>query len=111
MRGRGLPVVVTAFFPALAVFLTVGPLALGFIENFLVTLVALDLMALGVVAFFVTVFFGAAFFLVVFFGVGMVTSSSRRFGLPGSDFVSERVLRVESCGALAAALAGFVLGF
>ena len=101
-------VVAAAF---LAVEAAVAALAFGFWAGdfFLVTLLALGFMTLGVLAFLgVAAFWGVVAFLAVaffsvatfffgaaFFGVGVVVSSIRRSGLPGSESVAERVLRVD----------------
>lgn len=106
---------------AAAVFLVAAAVALplGRPGDFLVTLVAaLGLRTLGVVAFLVGVFFGAAFLGVVaavffrgaFFGVAARASSINRSGLPGSDLVAVRVVRVD-CGMVAEALVAFDFGF
>lgn len=79
-------------------------MGLGFAGDFFVTLVAFGFMTVGPAAFL------AAVFLIAFWGVDWMTSSIRRSGLPGSLWVSERVLRVDG-GAVAAALPDFAFNF
>lgn len=83
------------FFPLAAAFLTVALLAFGFAGGFFVTFVALGLVTLGAATFFVTVFLGVVFLVALVLGVERITCSTKRSGLPGRFFVSERVFRID----------------
>ena len=99
-----LPFAATSFFGVAAFFAVFAlDLAFGLADDF-VTPEALDLVTLGVAAFFGAAGLGVVFvvaflagFLVGFFGVVAITSSIKRSGGGGSEFVSDRVLRV-GCG-------------
>ena len=103
MRGRRLPFAAMTFFPPAAAFFMAFP---G--DFFFVTLVTLGFITLTTAAFF-AVFLGAVFW-VAFFGVKRINLSIRRSGLPGSLFVSERVLRV-GAGTVVAAFVDFAFDF